>query len=59
MCKINNPEYGLSYLRNQNLDMRLDRTDDSIPNASQILQWSPEKSLEDIFYQVIKYNLYC
>ena len=32
--------------------MRLDQTDDNIPTASQILQWSTEKALESIFYQV-------
>lgn len=33
--------------------MRLDQTEDGQPTAAQILNWSSEKALENIFKQVI------
>ena len=44
-------DVGLSYFRDQKLDMRLDRTDR--PSASQILNWSNSTDLNRIFKEVI------
>ena len=58
-AQINNPIYGLSYLRNQCLDMRLDRSKEFGPTAAQILNWSSEKALENIFSKVkSNFNIY-
>lgn len=56
--QINDPKYGLSYFRNQNLDMRLDLSDKTSPTALQILNWSSESELEAIFRTVRYFFLF-
>lgn len=47
-------EIGLSYFREQKLDMRLDRDElNEPPSAAQLLNWSSNKELLRLFKDVI------